>query len=79
MIYDKQYDAEQISFAIEIFLLSRNAGLFNEEYAEFLAVKYEARLITKPRRRRKSDKKGTRRCCFEGVRCDWKRKEGKGI
>ena len=53
--------------------------MFNEEYAEFLAVKYEARLITKPRRRRKSDKKGTRRCCFEGVRCDWKRKEGKGI
>ena len=52
--------------------------MFNEEYAEFLAVKYEARLITKPRRRRKSDKKGTRRCCFEGVRCDWKRKEGAG-
>ena len=47
MIHEKQYDAEQISFAIEIFLLSRNAGLFNEEYAEFLAVKYEARLITK--------------------------------
>ena len=44
MIYDKQYDAEQIGFAIEIFLLSRNADWFNEE---FLAVKYEARLITK--------------------------------
>ena len=53
--------------------------MFNEEYAEFSAVKYEARLITIPCCRRKSDKKGTRRCCFEGVRCDWKRKEGKGI
>ena len=53
--------------------------MFNEEYAEFLAVKYEARLITKPRRRRKSDKKGTRRCCFEGVRWEWKRKEEEEI
>ena len=44
--------------------------MFNEEYAEFLAVKYEARLITEPCRRRKSDKKGTRGCCFEGVRSD---------
>ena len=79
MIYDKQYDAEQIRFAIEIFLLSRNADLFNEEYAEFSAVKYEARLITIPCCRRKSDKKGTRRCCFEGVRCDWKRKEEEEI
>ena len=42
-------------------------------------MKYEARLITEPCRRRKSDKKGTRRCCFEGVRCDWKRKEEEGI
>ena len=53
--------------------------MFNEEYAEFSAVKYEARLITIPCCRRKSDKKGTRRCCFEGVRSDWKRKEEEEI